>query len=505
MMAESTVDSDDFLENEKILCYQGPFMYEAKCLKPATEIEGKIMYFVHYNGWNKSHDEWVTRKRMLKFNPENVAKQKQLVEQYKKEKQSQKSKVTVKPKAKPEKAKEKQDEKEEENEKLNDKEKNKVKSKTDEIIIDKEKNKEREKSKDAKKTKDKEKSTEKEKSKNKEKTKDKEKAKDKLKDKEKSKDKSKEKEKHKEKQNDKSKNKDKSKTKEVTKYNEPVNEKLKDKSNGKEKSKDTSKESSLGKGRNKDGLKEKQKLKEVSKDKPIPEKPKEKGKSKEKDSLKSKPKQEISTTKRNNSPVNVEPPAPPAKRLKILDIFSGESDEYVDPFELSLKRTLNFTVTLKNALSDDWDFIMRQKRVPHLPARATVEFIIADFLKTKEPSLDSEAFSKMRYAFRGMIELFNVMLSSKLLYKFERPQFGEMLDLYPGKTPCQIYGFCHFVRFFVQLQKKLWEASPHDPHTEQISGLSQQCLDFLDKMSSVYHSWLDYDTVPAEYHRRAIT
>lgn len=62
-----------FEDNEKVLCYHGPLLYEAKCVKgrkvsnkgqpqqPANEVH--FQYFVHYQGWNKNWDEWVAEDR----------------------------------------------------------------------------------------------------------------------------------------------------------------------------------------------------------------------------------------------------------------------------------------------------------------------------------------------------------------------------------------------------------------------------------------------------------
>ena len=62
-----------FAENEKLLCFHGPLLYEAKCVKIKKE-GGNLMYFVHYQGWNKNWDEWVNETRILKINPENIDK-----------------------------------------------------------------------------------------------------------------------------------------------------------------------------------------------------------------------------------------------------------------------------------------------------------------------------------------------------------------------------------------------------------------------------------------------
>ncbi|CAH8825418.1 unnamed protein product [Trichobilharzia szidati] len=67
---------------EKLLCFHGPLMYEAKCLDVKVKEDG-VMYFVHYQGWNKNWDEWVTEKRMFKYNEEGLRKQKELERQIK--------------------------------------------------------------------------------------------------------------------------------------------------------------------------------------------------------------------------------------------------------------------------------------------------------------------------------------------------------------------------------------------------------------------------------------
>ena len=84
-----------FNADEKVLCFHGPLLYEAKILRSKKE-GGSYMYFVHYQvylqqqkifffmpkilqGWNKNWDEWVTEPRMLKQIAENFEKQKKLL------------------------------------------------------------------------------------------------------------------------------------------------------------------------------------------------------------------------------------------------------------------------------------------------------------------------------------------------------------------------------------------------------------------------------------------
>nr|CAH8875910.1 unnamed protein product [Trichobilharzia regenti] len=69
-------------KGEKLLCFHGPLMYEAKCLDVKVKEDG-VVYYVHYLGWNKSWDEWVTEKRMFKYNEEGLTKKQELERQMK--------------------------------------------------------------------------------------------------------------------------------------------------------------------------------------------------------------------------------------------------------------------------------------------------------------------------------------------------------------------------------------------------------------------------------------
>lgn len=74
-----------FSDGERILCFHGPLMYEAKCIKSELRDKG-FHYLIHYNGWNKHWDEWVPESRVLKFNESNLQRQKDLQKQHGKDK-----------------------------------------------------------------------------------------------------------------------------------------------------------------------------------------------------------------------------------------------------------------------------------------------------------------------------------------------------------------------------------------------------------------------------------
>lgn len=82
----------DFKTNERVLCYHGPLIYEAKVLKSQmmeepSQITGLpgMHYFVHYKGWKQTWDEWVAAFRLLKHDEAGLALQKELQEKTKRE------------------------------------------------------------------------------------------------------------------------------------------------------------------------------------------------------------------------------------------------------------------------------------------------------------------------------------------------------------------------------------------------------------------------------------
>ncbi|XP_058798171.1 mortality factor 4-like protein 1 [Phymastichus coffea] len=89
-MTASSVNK--FEEGERVLCFHGPLIYEAKCLKVDITKENQVKYLIHYAGWNKNWDEWVPESRVLKYNDSNCQRQKDVQRAHAAQQSAQKGK-----------------------------------------------------------------------------------------------------------------------------------------------------------------------------------------------------------------------------------------------------------------------------------------------------------------------------------------------------------------------------------------------------------------------------
>jgi len=87
---KNIIDSDSltYMNDERVLCYHGVLIYEAKILKgeiwenKSIPEENGPHYFVHYKGWKQTWDEWVPEERILKYTEENIKMKNDLKETY---------------------------------------------------------------------------------------------------------------------------------------------------------------------------------------------------------------------------------------------------------------------------------------------------------------------------------------------------------------------------------------------------------------------------------------
>uniref|UniRef100_A0A8C6T0T2 Mortality factor 4 like 1 n=1 Tax=Neogobius melanostomus TaxID=47308 RepID=A0A8C6T0T2_9GOBI len=196
-----------------------------------------------------------------------------------------------------------------------------------------------------------------------------------------------------------------------------------------------------------------------------------------------------------------DPTHPPRKKRARVDPTVESEETFINRVEVKVK----IPEELKPWLVDDWDLITRQKQLFHLPAKKNVDAVLEDYANYKKSrgNTDSKEFA-VNEVVAGIREYFNVMLGTQLLYKFERPQYADILANHPDTSMSQIYGAPHLLRLFVRIGAMLAYTPLDEKSLALLLSYLQDFLKYLVKNSASLFNASDYEVAPPEYHRKAV-
>ncbi|OAA60941.1 hypothetical protein SPI_04965 [Niveomyces insectorum RCEF 264] len=145
---------------------------------------------------------------------------------------------------------------------------------------------------------------------------------------------------------------------------------------------------------------------------------------------------------------------------------------------------------IKAALVDDWENVTKNQQLVPLPHRAPVETVLDDYLAFERPRREegSASLDILEETVAGLREYFNKCLGRILLYRFERPQYIEMHELWgtddKHKSPIDTYGAEHLCRLLVSL-----------PELISQTNMDQQSVNRLRDELTKLTAWLGKNMV----------
>ncbi|XP_005181092.1 mortality factor 4-like protein 1 [Musca domestica] len=398
-----------FAEGEKVLCFHGPLIYEAKALKSTVTKDKQLKYFVHYAGWNKNWDEWVPEHRVLKYNETNLQRQKDLQKEH--------------------------DAKKEKNRK------NTAKGKKGETVGAN--------SKESGAT-----------------------------------------------------SSGGSESRASTPSKELNTSASTNASSGRA---NRSKQISSATESKKDGSGREDSSKD-DKDEPVVKK-------KRGASTSSSEKSTANTTAVSNASASgpgATSASPATLSNNNISNTTSQTNVRLDPcveseetFLSKIEVKIKIPDELKQCLADDWDAITRQHKLLDIPAKITVQDIVDQYISFKKSAKSTNAGKELAITdvLNGVVEYFNVMLGSQLLYKFERPQYADILQQYQDIPLSKLYGSFHLLRLFVKLGSMLGYSDLDEKSMQLLLVHLHDFLKYLVKNSATFFSMSSFVNVTPEYHR----
>ncbi|XP_036595930.1 mortality factor 4-like protein 1 [Trichosurus vulpecula] len=178
-----------------------------------------------------------------------------------------------------------------------------------------------------------------------------------------------------------------------------------------------------------------------------------------------------------------------------------------EPYRELMRRTdfkVDIPTELKPWLVNDWNMVTRQNKLFCLPAKKNVESILEDYKLYELSNANSEdKIYAVPEVVAGIRAYFNMMLSSHLLYKFEKPQHATILANDPGIPMSYVYGAPHLLRLFVKIGGMLSHIFFDTHSTTLLLKHLHDFVKYLERNSAALFSSSDYELASPEYIQKA--
>ncbi|KAL1896846.1 Esa1p-associated factor [Sporothrix stenoceras] len=223
---------------------------------------------------------------------------------------------------------------------------------------------------------------------------------------------------------------------------------------------------------------------------------------------------------RGESPVTVvtdgtTPPRSPLKRVRELQKIKSPSKRVgilrkartEDGFHNRPSIRLTLPDHLKAALVDDWENVTKNQQLVPLPHKVPAEKVLDDYLEFERPHReeDSASLDILEETVAGLREYFNKCLGRILLYRFERPQYIEMHELWETdekyKSPLETYGAEHLCRLLVSLPELISQTNMDQQSVNRLRDELAKLTAWLGK-NMVKYFVSDYETPNSEYSEK---
>jgi mortality factor 4-like protein 1 len=109
--------------------------------------------------------------------------------------------------------------------------------------------------------------------------------------------------------------------------------------------------------------------------------------------------------------------------MKIYFLFLKKKTK-LENYQIKSEITIRLTEELKQILIEDFHMI-QQNKIASLPATIDIKTMLDEYIDFK---VDNQQFdrSSISELVEGLKDYFNIVLPTKLLYKFERVQYNEV-------------------------------------------------------------------------------